>query len=36
MKKDYKKELEKRAIKKETQKRDLRRKQKAGYFDRVD
>jgi hypothetical protein len=36
MKKDYKKELEKKAIKKETQKRDLRRKQKAGYFDRID
>ena len=36
MKKDYKKELEKKALKKETQKRDLRRKQKAGYFDRID
>ena len=36
MKKDYKKELEKKAIKKETQKRDLRRKQKAGFFDRID
>ena len=36
MKKDYKKELEKKAIKKETQKRDLRRKAKNGYFDRID
>lgn len=34
MKKDYKKELEKRALKKETQKRDLRRKAKSGYFDK--
>ena len=36
MKKDYKKELEKRALKKETKKRDLRRKIKNGYFDKVD
>ena len=39
MKKDnynYKKELQKRALKKETKKRDLRRKLKAGFFDRVD
>ena len=36
MKKDYKKELEKKAIKKETEKRDLRRKAKNGYFDRID
>lgn len=36
MKKDYKKELEKKAIKKETKQRDLRRKQKAGYFDKID
>ena len=36
MKKDYKKELEKKAIKKETQKRDLRRKAKSGFFDRID
>jgi hypothetical protein len=36
MKKDYKKELEKKALKKETQKRDLRRKAKSGYFDRID
>ena len=36
MKKDYKKELEKRALKKETQKRDLRRKAKNGFFDRID
>ena len=36
MKKDYKKELEKRALKKETRKRDLRRKTKYGFFDRVD
>ena len=36
MKRDYKKELEKRALKKETQKRDLRRKVKNGFFDRID
>ena len=36
MKKDYKKELEKRALKKETKQRDLRRKVKNGYFDRID
>lgn len=36
MKKDYKKELEKKALKKETQKRDLRRKAKSGFFDRID
>lgn len=36
MKKDYKKELEKKALKKETQKRDLRRKAKNGFFDRID
>ena len=36
MKKDYKKELEKRALKKEAQKRDLRRKAKNGFFDRID
>lgn len=39
MKKDnynYKKELEKRALKKEAKKRDLRRKLKAGYFDKID
>ena len=39
MKKDnynYKKELEKKAIKKEAKQRDLRRKTKSGYFDRID
>lgn len=36
MKKDYKKELEKKALKKEAQKRDLRRKAKNGFFDRID
>ena len=36
MKKDYKKELEKRALKKETKQRDLRRKAKNGFFDRID
>ncbi len=36
MKKDYKKELEKKALKKETKQRDLRRKVKTGYFDRID
>lgn len=36
MKKDYKKELEKRALKKETKKRDLRRKAKNGFFDKID
>ena len=36
MKKDYKKELEKKALKKEAQKRDLRRKIKNGYFDKID
>ena len=39
MKKDnynYKKELEKRALKKETKQRDLRRKAKNGYFDKID
>lgn len=36
MKRDYKKELEKRALKKETKQRDLRRKQKAGFFDKID
>ena len=36
MKKDYKKELEKKALKKETQKRDLRRKANSGFFDRID
>ena len=36
MKKDYKKELEKRALKKEARKRDLRRKTKNGFFDRID
>ena len=36
MKKDYKKELEKRALKKETKQRDLRRKVKSGYFDKID
>ena len=36
MKRDYKKELEKRALKKETKQRDLRRKIKNGYFDKVD
>ena len=36
MKKDYKKELEKKAIKKEAKNRDLRRRQKAGFFDRID
>ena len=36
MKKDYKKELEKRALKKETKQRDLRRKTKNGYFDKID
>ena len=36
MKKDYKKDLEKRALKKETKQRDLRRKVKSGYFDKID
>jgi hypothetical protein len=39
MKKDnynYKKELEKKALKKEAKARNLRRKQKSGYFDRID
>lgn len=36
MKKDYKKELEKRALKKETKQRDLRRKAKNGFFDKID
>ena len=36
MKRDYKKELEKRALKKEAQKRDLRRKAKNGFFDKID
>ena len=36
MKKDYKKDLEKRALKKETKQRDLRRKAKNGYFDKID
>ena len=36
MKRDYKKELEKRALKKETRKRDLRRKAKNGFFDKID
>lgn len=36
MKKDYKKELEKKAIKKEAKKRDLRRKAKSGVFDSID
>ena len=36
MKRDYKKELEKRALKKETKQRDLRRKIKNGYFDKID
>ena len=36
MKKDYKKDLEKRALKKETKQRDLRRKTKNGYFDKID
>ena len=36
MKRDYKKELEKRALKKENKQRDLRRKAKNGYFDKID
>ena len=36
MKRDYKKELEKRALKKETKQRDLRRKAKNGFFDKID
>ena len=36
MKKDYKKDLEKRALKKETKQRDLRRKVKSGFFDKID
>ena len=36
MKRDYKKELEKRALKKENKQRDLRRKIKNGYFDKID
>ena len=36
MKTDYKKELEKRALKKETKQRDLRHKAKNGFFDRID
>ena len=39
MKKDnynYKRELEKKALKKEAKNRDLKRKAKNGYFDRVD
>ena len=36
MKRDYKKELQKRALKKETKQRDLRRKAKNGFFDRID
>ena len=36
MKKDYKKELQKKALKKENKQRDLRRKAKNGYFDRID
>ena len=36
MKKDYKRELEKKALKKEQQLRDTKRKIKAGYFFKVD
>lgn len=32
---NYKKMLEKKALKKEAQKRDLRRKVKSGYFDNI-
>lgn len=35
MKKDYKKVIEKKALKKEAKNRDLRRKQKAGFFDSI-
>ena len=36
MKTDYIKDLQKRELKKEARKRDLRRKIKNGYFDRID